>query len=407
LKYIIISFSHKNSNVTIREKFAFNDEQKKVFMQKVLDENIAKEIIYLSTCNRVELFLYAKDSKETFSKLYELFESFGVKDVDFSIADIFVQKDAIKHLFEVVSSLDSLVVGETQISGQVKDSFIFSYENGFCKKYLLRAMHKAFSTAGMVRKQTTISQKPVSIASVAVAKAKEIMGGNLGGFSALVVGTGEMSSLVAKHLARLKVNVIVFNRNKQKAKELADELGSTATSAKEPIITNDMIEKVDFKRYWFDIAVPRDIDENIADENIEIFVVDDLKEIANKNKSLRDKEAKIAQDIINEQTKKFFEWIKTLSVDPLIKHMRDKAKEVSLKEIEKAIKKGYIPAKYEKNVEKFVHSIFNKFLHDCTVNLKEIASTPQADTIVQSLRKVLGLEQEGVNEYKCEYKENK
>jgi glutamyl-tRNA reductase len=426
MHYLIISFSHKNTNVTIREKFAFTDEQKKDFMQNVTND-IASEVIFISTCNRVELFLYANNIEQTKQKIFELFVEFGLDDVDFSIADIFVDKQAIHHLFEVMCSLDSLVVGETQIAGQVKSSFSFAYENGFCHKHLARAMHRAFRVSSMVREQTHISKKPVSIASVAVAKAKDILDGNLGGFSALVVGTGEMSRLAAKNLARLGVNVIVFNRTIEKAKELAHELGSTATykplsslkdyvnkyrllftatSSKDPIITNDMIRDVEFERHWFDIAIPRDICVGVDHPQVNVYAVDDLQDIANKNKSIRDEEAKIARGIIGGQTVEFFDWIQTLSVDPLIKEIRKHAKDSALTELSRAVKKGYIPARFEKDVEKFLHSVFNRFLHDCTINLKQIANTDEADVIVQSLRKVMGFEdneKSNVNRYKCEH----
>ena len=426
MKYFLISFNHKNSNVTIREKFAFSQDKTKTFLKSILNNNI-KEAIYLSTCNRVEVIAYVNNTNEAKNYIFDVFNNLGIKDVDFTKADIFEQDDAIRHIFDVMSSLDSIVVGETQISGQMKKAFTFSIENKFCSKHLLRAMHKAFKVSAIVRNETHISKKPISVASVAVERAKEIMGGNLGGFTALVIGTGEISRLVAKHLARNEVNVIVFNRTLQHAKDLASELGSTAeykefehlsdyinkyrlvfsaTSSQDFIISPNMLHDVDFKRLWFDLAMPRDIDISIDDENIEIIVVDDLKDIASKNKNLREEEASLASDIIEEQTKDFFTYIKTLSIEPLIKDIRAHAKECARTELTKAVKKGFIPERFEKDVDRFLHSVFNSFLHNCTTNLKEIANTPESDTVVSSMRQVMGFNEENEkpqNMDKCPY----
>lgn len=426
MKYFLISFNHKNSNVTIREKFAFSQEKTKLFLETILDENII-EAIYISTCNRVEVIAYVEDEKLAKDSIFDTFTRLGITDVDFEQGDILVQENAIKHIFKVMSSLDSIVVGETQISGQIKKAFTFSIENKYCSKHLLRAMHKAFKVSANVRNETHISEKPISVASVAVEKAKEIMGGNLGGFTALVVGTGEISRLVAKHLARNKVNVIVFNRTLQHAKDLASELGSTAeykefeylsdyinkyrlvfsaTSSSDFIISKNMIHEVEFKRHWFDLAIPRDIDTEINETNIEVIVVDDLKDIASKNKKTREKEALVATSIIDSQTDDFFKYIQTLSIEPLIKDIRQHAKSCAATELARAIKKGFIPQRFEKDVERFLHSVFNSFLHNCTTNLKEITNTPEADTIVSSMRKVMGFNEENEipqNMDKCPY----
>jgi glutamyl-tRNA reductase len=166
-----------------------------------------------------------------------------------------------------------------------------------------------------------------------------------------------------------------------------------------------MIEDVSFKRYFFDIAVPRDIE---IDENdkISVYAVDDLEEIVTANLALREQQAKIAYSIVGNSTVEFFKWLQTLSVDPIIKQLRDKAKECSLKEIERAIKKGNLPLEYKENVEKILHYAFNSFLHHPTKTLKEVAEKPEADTIVQSIQEVFDINEDvtkRINMYKCEY----
>lgn len=433
MHYLTVSFSYKNTNIQMREKLAFNDEEVlNDFYMKLLSHESINEAIILSTCNRVEIMTSVKECERSLEHIFkELSKLTGVSiDELEGRGDVYEDTGAIHHLFSVVSSLDSLVIGETQIVGQVKKAFLHSYENRFCGQKLSRTMHHAFRCAALVRNSTDISKNPISISSVAVAKAKEIFGGSLGGYSAIVVGAGEMAELAAKHLANAGVNLIIINRSLQKAKELAERIEGdvnievqpfsdlkkfinryrllfSATGAPHTVITKDMVERVDFERHWFDIAVPRDI-EDCDCENVNIYAVDDLEDIVNKNKAIREEQAKRAYSIVGKATRDFYKWLQTLAVDPMIKEIRKKAKECYLKELERAIKKGYLPSEYRKQVEKILQQSFNTFLHEPTINLKKIADNPKADTIVQSMQYLFSLnEDNGVEKrldvYKCEY----
>ncbi len=433
MHYLTVSFSYKNTNIQMREKLAFNDEEVlNDFYMKLLSHESINEAIILSTCNRVEIMTSVKECERSLEHIFkELSKLTGVAiDELEGRGDVYEDTGAIHHLFSVVSSLDSLVIGETQIVGQVKKAFLHSYENRFCGQKLSRTMHHAFRCAALVRNSTDISKNPISISSVAVAKAKEIFGGSLGGYSAIVVGAGEMAELAAKHLANAGVNLIIINRSLQKAKELAERIEGdvnievqpfsdlkkfinryrllfSATGAPHTVITKDMVERVDFERHWFDIAVPRDI-EDCDCENVNIYAVDDLEDIVNKNKAIREEQAKRAYSIVGKATRDFYKWLQTLAVDPMIKEIRKKAKECYLKELERAIKKGYLPSEYRKQVEKILQQSFNTFLHEPTINLKKIADNPKADTIVQSMQYLFSLnEDNGVEKrldvYKCEY----
>jgi len=409
MHYLTLSFTHKNTDIELREKLSFADEEKLLkFYNDVLEPISINEMVVLSTCNRVEIMTSVMDFNHALEHIYEALSHHSKSSKKELVERGYVYEDqgAIHHLFSVASSLDSLVIGETQIVGQLKDAYIYAYEKGFCSQKLSRAIHKAFKCASEVRNQTQISKNPVSVSSVAVAKAKEIFDNNLAGYTALVIGAGEMSTLTAKHLNSSGVNIIILNRNRQKADELAKELGGTArsepyeeleeyinnyrllfsaTGATEPIITKDMIQRTNFKRYWFDIAVPRDI-EDIEDEDIEIFAVDDLKKISEQNRDLREEQAALAYRIVADSTVEFFKWLSSLSVDPIIKEMRKIAKECSLKEIDRAIKKGYLPKEQKEQVEKILHSAFNNFLHKPTKQLKSIAQNPEGDMIIQSVQ---------------------
>lgn len=425
MHYLIISFSHKNTDISTREKLAFNNQAtKEIFIQKLLSCQYINEVIILSTCNRIELITTVSDvlsaSDFVFSNLSE-YSSISKAELE-GRADTFEDQGAVHHLFSVCSSLDSLVIGETQITGQLKDAFRYSMERGFCSKNLSRAMHFAFKCAKDVRTETDISKNPVSVASTAVIQAKEILG-ELGGLTAVVVGAGEMSRLAMKHLVQNGCNVILVNRDMQKAEELAKEFGENvfikpisklvqlinsykllfcATGAPHTIITKDMVEEKDFKRYWFDIAMPRDIDD-MPHENIKIYAVDDLQEIVNKNLALREEQAKIAFAIIGKYTMEFFKWLMTLDINPIIKNIREKANEAIKEELERSIKKGFIPKEYEANLEKSMQSVLNKFLHSPTLNIKKISDQPMADSVIEAMKLVFDLEETKlIDKYKCE-----
>jgi len=428
MHYLTISFTHKNTDIKIREKLAFNSEEKNCHFMATFNACApVNEVILLSTCNRVEIIASVTDCQSALGDAFDLLSHVTnvTRDELEEHADVYEDNGAIHHLFTVCASLDSLVIGETQIAGQLKDAFKFAFENNYCGQKLGRAMHHAFRCAAEVRSRTDISKSPVSVSSVAVNKAKDLLG-NLGGLTALVVGAGEMSQLAAKHLISNGVNIIIINRALEHAQELANELGElatvapyskltefinryrivfSATGAPHSVITDDMVEEREFSRYWFDIAVPRDIDVQ-EHKGLQVYAVDDLEEIVNRNMSLREEQAKIAYGIVGRSTMDFFKWLQSMCVDPIIKEIRDHAKECSLQELEKAVKKGYIPEELQDQVSKILHHAFNSFLHSPTKNLKEVAEKPEADTIVQAVQYIFNINEDQtkrMNLYKCEY----
>lgn len=430
MRYLIASFTHKNTNIVTREKLSFADtELRKKLYDGLLSIESVHEALVISTCNRVEILVSARnltDLKEQILDIICNITGVSCEEMD-GKGEIYTDAQAIHHIFSVVSSLDSLVLGETQIVGQVKDAFSFSYEHGYSGQKIARVMHNAFRCSATVRNMTAISKNPISVASVAVAKAKEIFGGNLGGYSGVVIGAGEMGELTAKHLANAGANIILVNRDMEKALDLAKKIDQvtvtvepfselpklvnhyrllfSATGASEPIITKDMVEDTTFERHWFDIAIPRDI-EPCNCGKLTVYAVDDLKTIMQQNLQQREENAQKAYGIVGKFTHDFFKWLQTLSVDPMIKEIRKKARECSQKELDRAIKKGYIPKEYEQQIEKIIHQAFNSFLHEPTSILKNIAEQPQADTVVQSIQLFFNLNtghRKALDTYKCDY----
>ncbi|EGH8263082.1 glutamyl-tRNA reductase, partial [Campylobacter coli] len=406
------------------ERLSFSDEAKKNEFLRLLSihENI-EECLVISTCNRVEIVAYVKEAcAEYIIKSLALLCNVD-KESLVQKADIFEDSGAIHHLFSVASSLDSLVVGETQIAGQLKDAFAFALKNNFCAVHLSRAIHSAFKCAAKVRNETQISKNPISVASVAVAKAKELL--PLDGKSAIVIGAGEMGELAAKHLITAGARVIVLNRDMEKARILCERLGVlsecdslnnlkkyldeyelffSATNAPNAIIANSLIDEVSHKRYFFDIAVPRDIDIS-ENEKISVFAVDDLEVVVRKNLALREQEARMAYGIIGRETAEFFRYLNDLALTPIIKAIRLQAKECANKQLQIALDKGYLKHSDEEEARKLIHQVFKAFLHTPTMNLKHLQGKMQSDTVINAMRYIFDLENnlEGLNQYTCEF----
>lgn len=425
MHYINISFSHKNSTLEIREKLTYPDDENVEGCLRVLNESeTINETILISTCNRMEIFCSCSDISAATSHIFEKLTArsgIAIEELE-GRADIFDDSSAIHHLFTVASSLDSMVIGETQIAGQLKDAFRFSYDKGYCGQKLARAMHNAFKCAAKVRNATDISSKPVSIASVAVSKLKSVLE-RVEGKKALIIGVGEMSEITAKHMISNGADVYIMNRTKDKAFTLAEECGAkvldfdqlphiinefeilfTATSSPVPIITDDIIKRCGFDRYWFDLAIPRDIVYHKG-ERINLYQIDDLKTIVDENRGLREDEARKAHTIIGRSTVAFFEWLDTLNIEPMIKEIYEKAFEAAKIESNRVINNGYIPKEYEEQVHKMGEQVMKRFLHDMTSKMRSVSEDSKSDMISGAMQFLINkdAETEMPDKYKCEH----
>ncbi len=423
MEYIVISFTHKNTDIATREKLSFNNEmEKEVFLKSVVKSNAIKEAILLSTCNRIELILSVNSHKEAVKFALNCFSTHSTLSLDEleELADIYEDESAVHHIFSVASSLDSLVVGETQISGQLKDAFKFSIEKEFSGQNLSRVLHYAFKCAAKVRNITQLGSGSVSVASTAVAQAKQIYGEN-SGIRALVIGAGEMSELACRHLLKYGFDVLICSRNIKKARILAHSIISdgngeeythdqieirpyeeleellnsmvlmvTATAAPYPIIKQQMIKPYDFTRHWFDIALPRDI-EDMDIEGVNIYSVDDLQCIVDETMELRASQAKEAYSIVGKMTTEFFSWLNTLSVEPVIKDIRLKSESIIEKKVAMALKKHFIKQEDEANIKKLCQSVMAEFLHLPTVRLKELSRSVQGDEVLEHTKDIFAI----------------
>jgi len=425
--YQVLAFNHHNCEQSLREQMAFADEQEKsTFLNELVEFKFIHEAYVVSTCNRVEIVVATSDNFSSYHTILGLLSK--KSNIDFyklkSSGRKYDDEEAIVHIFSVVSSLDSLVIGESQITGQVKDAFKFSYENGTAGKKLNRVLSRAIKCAAEVRNVTNISKNPISIASVAVAQAHKIYGANISGMRGVVIGAGEMGVIAAKHLLRLGCDVLLIGRNLEKTEKVALELGEnakadtienlpkyinryrlvfSATSSKEPVILPRMIENADLDRVWFDMAIPKDIDDMGLDK-LKLFRIDDLKSISNENYALKQEQAIKAKEIVLRFKEEYYAWLKALSIEPVIKGMRLQAHDAIVKELARAINKKFVPKEYEANMKKMAEQMFNRFLHDATQKLRQSSTDTDGPCKIGAISKIFGVDTNDVNDK--DYKEN-
>jgi glutamyl-tRNA reductase len=393
----------------IREKLSYpNDENKHACLNLLIGSESISEAILISTCNRMEVLCNCSDIPSATKHIFNMLSKrsgISVEELE-GRADIFDDSSAIHHLFSVAASLDSMVLGETQIVGQLKDAFRFAYDNGYCDKKLARAMKSAFKCAAKVRNTTDISSKPVSMASVAVSKLKSLID-SVEGKKALIIGVGEMSEITAKHLVSAGADVYIMNRTKHKAQALAKECGAksisfeelpnavndfeilfTATSSNKPIITDDIISSRDFDRYWFDLALPRDIKYNKG-ERIHLYVIDDLKTIVDENLTARAQCARSAHSVIGRGVVEFFEWLDMQDIEPIIKELYQRANNAAQTEAQRVVKKGYIPKEYEYEAKKMCEQALKRFLHDMTKNMRSSSEDKHTELLNGAIASIM------------------
>jgi len=418
--YQVVSFSHKNCEQGMREKLAFaNDDEKKQMLGQLVAFEFVHEAFIVSTCNRVEIVLATRDNFSSYHAILGLMSQ--KSDLNFyqlkTAAERYDDEEAVQHVFSVVSSLESLVVGESQITGQVKEAFMLSHKNDTAGRKLNRLLSYAVKCAAEVRNATNISQNPISIASVAVAQAHDILGDNMGGMTGVVLGAGEMGVLAAKHLLRAGCDVVMLGRDLEKVQLVADSLGEnvkadtvenltkyinryrllfSATSAKDVVVTREMIENESLNRLWFDMAIPRDI-EDMKLEKLELFLIDDLKAISQSNHAMREEQAVRAASIVENYREEFYAWLRALSIEPVIKQMREYASQAIDLEMKRAIKKGFVSVEHEANMRKMAEQMFKRFLHDPTQNLRKSSTEKKNANCIESVKRMFNIDTENID----------
>ena len=418
---LLIGLNHKTAPLAVREKLFAGCEERPSLLSDVLALPGVQETLYISTCNRIELVCVMDGEKETIQGAKRFVsQSGGLTDQE--VADcIYVYRDveAIRHMFRVAASLDSLVMGETQILGQVKEAYRQALKQNATGLVLNRLMHRSFRTAKRVRTETAIASNPVSVSFAAVELAKKIFGA-LAGKKILLIGAGEMAELTGVHLiANGAEEITVANRSSAQGIALADKFHGKAislenldaalgdadivissTGAASYVVTQESVRNSMRKRknrllFLIDIAVPRDI-EPAADsiENVYLYNIDNLQDIVDENMAGRKKEALKAEAIVEEEVIHYNSWIKELEAVPTIVLLRSKAEEIVQKELEKS--QGFLQklsAEDRENVDSLVKSVVNKILHAPVAVMKEESSEVSSKGIVDAVRQLFRLDE--------------
>lgn len=423
---LVIGLNHKTAGIEIREKIAFDSQKIPDALKILRDSSVVKESIILSTCNRVEVYALARDKDKGIEFIKDFISDFHKVSRQLLDKNLYVYHgaDAIRHIFRVSASLDSMIIGEPQILGQVKDAFIFSLKNRTTGVVLNRLMEKAVSVAKRIRTETRIAESAVSISFAAIELAKKIFG-NLSTKSFMLIGAGEMAELATRHLISNGVKeVFVTNRTYERAEELAGEFGGKpikfdnfieellyvdimicSTGAPEYILMKDDLQRTMKQRkqkpmFIIDISVPRNIDPEINDlDNVYLYDIDDLQGVIEINIQERNKEAEKAEEIVNSEIESFLRWQASLSTVPTIVALREKAEIIRKNELEKALRRlGPLGEEQIKTVEYLTKAIVNKLVHHPTIALKY--EDGDRELIAEAVRKLFSLNRNGSNEKK-------
>jgi glutamyl-tRNA reductase len=420
MNIIVIGLSHKTATVEIRERVAFSPNliEKPLHDLVALDDII--EGVIISTCNRVEIYATTRDIAGGIARVKRFLADHHHIPLEILEPHLYCHHSeaAIRHVFRVASSLDSMVVGEPQILGQIKTSYGYAAEYKSSGIILNRFLHKAFSVAKRVRTETKIASSAVSVAFAAVELAKKILG-DLSDKTVMLVGAGEMCELAAKHFLNSGAKgVMVTNRTFERAERLAEDFGGEAVRFEElfdhlhradivlsstgaphiiigPKDVEEVVKRRRFKPMFFiDIAVPRDIDQKVDDiESAYLFTVDDLQEIVQANLAQRGLEAQKAEEIVDQEIGQFFKWLSSLEVTPTIVALRNRFDEIRRAELEKTCSNWKdLSPDAEKRLEALTAAIMNKLLHSPTAALKKAGQGGRVDLYVDALRQLFELE---------------
>jgi len=409
---LALGINHKTAPVSVRERVAFSPEQLVHALADARGAAVLKEVAILSTCNRTEV--YCSSELEGTRALLEWLGDFHDLDPDQLQACSYAHWDeaAVRHMMRVASGLDSLVLGEPQILGQLKSSFALSQEHGHVGAELGRLFQQTFSVAKQVRTDTAIGENPVSVAYAAVSLAQHIFS-DLGDSKALLVGAGETIELVARHLSQAGVkDITVANRTLNRALALANEVDGRAimlgdipealpnadiviasTASQLPILGKGAVEAALKKRkhapiFMVDIAVPRDIEPQVGElEDVYLYTVDDLKEVIEENQRSRENAAREAEEIIEAGSHEFMRQLRSLLAVDTVTALRRQAESTRDQELDKALRQLRNGKSAEDVLTQLARGLTNKMLHQPTTQLRKASAEgrPEVLSVVQEL----------------------
>ncbi len=413
---LVVGVSHHTAPLELREKLAVNGDALTELIEEVRREAFAESVV-LSTCNRVELYGAADDPAAAAARARALLDGRAGRPLD---DELYTHRgrDAVRHTFRVTSSLDSMVVGEPQILGQVKQAFETAQDLGTVGMVLGRCFQRALAVAKRVRSETRIAEGTVSVSSIASELALKIFG-DLYGRNVVLLGAGEMGEAAAKALSSSGARLRVVNRSVEKAERIVTECGGeavsvenlaaelvgadvviTSTSSPKYVLTWELMREVVRARrhrplFVIDIAVPRDVDPRVGElENVYCYDVDDLQQVAEQNLALRRKEAAAAERIVEIEVAEFEAWRRSLDLTPTIVGLRSRFTEVVRGELERTLPRlGELSAAERQTLDKMAQAIVNKLLHRPLSALKKSNGEPEGAELIATARRLFELDE--------------
>ena len=418
---VLTGLNHTTAPISLREKLAFTKEESAEAIECLKNDPAVDEVMLFSTCNRVEVLMTAKNGVEALNTAKQYIS----KAKDTPLTDFephlytYHGHKAVRHMFRVASGLDSMVMGEPQILGQIKEAYRITVKRRASGVVLNRLFHRTFHVAKRVRTETGIGDSAVSISYAAIELAKKIFG-SLDGRKVLLVGAGEMAELAVEHLIRNRVgDIFVANRTFERGMELArrfsgqalrfEEIPSalekvdiiiSSTGATQVVIGKDMVKPVIKNRrnrslFFIDIAVPRDIDPDINKlSNCYVYDIDDLKGVIDGNMENRMKEAVKADRIIDESVIRFGRWLEGLNVVPTIVDLKEKMGAMARMELDKTLSSSlkHLPEKDAMALSRMMDALVNKVLHDPIQYLKLKSSHRDETASLSFVRQLFNLD---------------
>jgi len=414
MTFLALGINHNTASVAVRENLAFAPEELIRAFKEVTAANLASEVAIMSTCNRTELYCVTASSTDAIVDWLARYKGMSIGDL---LQACYVHKgeSAARHMMKVASGLDSLVLGEPQILGQMKSCYALADEQNALGSSLYSTFQQVFAVAKRVRSETAIGENPVSVAYAAVSLAKQIFS-DLTKDTVLLVGAGETIELVARHMHEQGIKkIIVANRTLESAQRLAAEFGGegimlgdipeylpladiliSSTASQLPLIGKGMVEKALKQRkhkpiFMVDIAVPRDIEEQVGQLNdVFLYTVDDLKEVIDENRRSREQAAKIAEEIIDEGVGKYQTELNARGAVDVIRTFREHVSSLTDVELQKSLRQMKNGQDPEQVLEKFARTLSNKFMHEPTSSLKN-ASAKNDESLSNTLKKLFSL----------------
>jgi len=419
MNFFVIGVNHKTAPVEVRERFAISEAKLPDALRQLTEMPGVEEGMIVSTCNRVEIIARSTNGNcdlRDFVRKYYGFEPDQFQKYFFEHRE----KAAVRHLFRVASSLDSMVVGEPQILGQVKEAYAVARAVGAVQSQLDALLTRAFAVAKKVRSETAVASSSVSVASVAVELAQKIFG-ELNGKAVYLVGAGKMCELAARHLlAHGAGKIYVANRTFERAVALARKFDGEAVPFEK---LYDTVEKADiiisstgaphaiFRKehgerflkvrknrpmFFIDIAVPRDIDPKLNDlDGIFVYNIDDLQQVVSSHLGDRKREAERAEELVAEEVERFELRLQTLNVVPTIVSLQEHLETVRQAEIDRLRGRlGELSPEQEMAVEALTKGIINKIMHTPITTLKTAAREQESTTVVELVRRLFNLHAE-------------